>query len=118
MSALSLDFYDEPAREKIEALQWQFAQNLLTLGLTVILEWGTWGRSERDRLRLGARSLGAAVDLHYLSAPLDVLLGRIQRRGPENPLVQRDDLLRWVDLFEAPTSDEMALFDRASASEV
>jgi predicted kinase len=73
MDALSIDLYDEEKRGKIEALQWKFAQELLALGLTVIIEWGTWGRSERDTLRLGARALGAAVELHYLYAPADVL---------------------------------------------
>ena len=45
MDALSLDIWDQPRREKIERLQWQLAQQLLALGLTVIIEWGTWGRS-------------------------------------------------------------------------
>src|SRR6266576_6872394 len=80
MDALSIDIYDEERRGKIEALQWEFGQELLALGLTVIIEWGTWGRSERDTLRLGARALGAAVELHYLSAPVDVLFVRSQRR--------------------------------------
>ena len=79
MDALSLDIYDEERRAKIESLQWKFAQELLALGLTVIIEWGTWGRAERDTLRLGARSLGAAVELHYLSATAAVLFDRIQR---------------------------------------
>jgi len=43
MDALSLDIYDEERRGKIEALQWKFAKELLALGLTVIIEWGTWG---------------------------------------------------------------------------
>jgi predicted kinase len=89
-------------------------QDLLALGLTVIIEWGTWGRSERDTLRLGARALGAAVELHDLSAPADVLLDRIQRRGMEKPLIERDQLLRWVETFQEPTPQEMALFDRSS----
>ena len=71
----------------------KFGQDLLTLGLTVIIEWGTWARSERDRLRLGARSLGAAVELHRLSAPIDVLFKRIQRRGMENPPIERDRVI-------------------------
>jgi predicted kinase len=49
MNALSLNLWDEERRGKIEALQWKFAQDLLALGLTVIIEWGTWGRTERDR---------------------------------------------------------------------
>jgi predicted kinase len=83
LQALSLDLYDEETRAKIEALQWKLGQELLALGLTVSIEWGTWGRSERDTLRNGARALGAAVELHYLSAPADVFFDRIQRRGME-----------------------------------
>jgi predicted kinase len=56
MEALCLNLYDEEERGKIEALQWKFGQELLALGLTVIIEWGTWGRSKRDILRLRARS--------------------------------------------------------------
>jgi len=111
MDVLSLSLYDEERRGKIEGLQWEFGQALLALGLTVIVEWGTWGRSERDALRLGARALGAAVELHYLSAPVDVLFDRIQRRGMENPPIERDDLSRWLEKFEEPTPEEMALFD-------
>jgi predicted kinase len=112
LDALSLDLYDEERRGKIEALQWRIGQELLALGLTVIIEWGTWGRSERDALRLGARALGAAVELHYLSAPADVLFDRIQRRGRENPPIDRDAVSRWFQIFQVPTPEEMALFDR------
>src|SRR5947209_2795030 len=111
MNALSLDLYDEERRAKIEQLQWTLAQRLLQLSLMVIIEWGTWGRSERDRLRLGARALGAAVELHHLSAPPDVLFERIQRRGMESPAIERSALLQWTELFQAPTPEEIALFD-------
>jgi predicted kinase len=117
MDALSLDLYDEERRARIEALQWKLGQELLARGLTVIIEWGTWGRSERDTLRLGARALGAAVELHYLSAPVDVLFERIQRRGLENPPIRRDQLSRWLEIFQPPTPEEMALFDEPSTVE-
>jgi predicted kinase len=112
MDALSLNIYDEERRGKIEGLQWKFGQELLALGLTVIIEWGTWGRSERDTLRLGARALGAAVELHYLAASADVLFARIQRRRLENPPIERDALTRWFGMFQVPTPEEMALFDK------
>jgi predicted kinase len=83
----------------------------LSLGVPIIIEWGTWGRSERDALRTGARALGAAVELHYLSATTDELFARIQRRGMENPPHTREAVLRWMNLFQAPTPEEMALFD-------
>ena len=111
MDSLSLDLYDEGRRARIEALQWKLAQELLALGLTVIIEWGTWARSERDALRLRARALGAAVELHYVSAPVDVLFDRIQARDRENPPIERDAVSRWFQIFEAPTPEELALFD-------
>ena len=38
MDALSIDVYDEERRSKIEALQWKLAQDLLRLGVVVIVE--------------------------------------------------------------------------------
>ena len=114
MEALAINHYDEEKRAKIEALQWNLTQQFLALGLTVIIEWGTWGRSERDTLRLGARALGAAVELHYLSAPIDVLFDRLQRRGTETPPIRRDDLMRWSNAFQSPTPEEISLFDPPS----
>lgn len=111
MQALSLTLYDELGRAKVEALQWALSRDLLALGLPVIIEWGTWGRSERDTLRLEARAMGAAVELHYLSAPPDVLFDRMQRRGLEQPPIRREDFDQWVATFQAPAPEEMALFD-------
>jgi predicted kinase len=112
MDALAVDLYDEKARERIEALQWKLCQDLLRSGLTAIIEWGTWGKSERDILRLGARALGAAVELHYLSAPVDVLFERIQRRGMEHPPIRLDHLVQWAEMFQVPSPAEVALFDQ------
>jgi predicted kinase len=111
MDALAVSLHREDARGKIEALQWKLAQDLLKLGFTVIIEWGTWARSERDALRLGARALGAAVELHYLSAPAEVLLERLRLRNRENPPIEQDAMSRWFGLFQAPAPEEMALFD-------
>src|SRR4029077_16288022 len=112
MDALALNLWDEERRGRIEALQWKFGQELLALGLTVIIEWGTWGRAERDTLRLGARALGAAVELHYVTAPADVLFERIQRRGMEKPPIERDAICRWFVIFKAPKTEEITLFDK------
>lgn len=111
MDALSINLHDEASREKVEALQWEFGQALLKLGLVVIIEWGTSARCERDALRLGARALGAAVELHYVSAPPDVLFERIQHRGRENPAITQEAVSRWFETFQVPTHEEMALFD-------
>ena len=114
MEQLAIDVWDEARRAKLEAFQWSLGQQLLTFGLTVIIEWGTWGRAERDALRLGARALGAAVELHYVSAPIDLLFDRIQRRGIEDPPITREQLQRWAEIIEVPTPEEMALYDEPS----
>ena len=44
LDALSLDVWDAGVREKIESLQWHLGQQLLGLGLTVIIEWGNLGK--------------------------------------------------------------------------
>lgn len=111
MDALSINLHDQGHRAKIEALQWTLAQDLVALGLAVILEWGTWARSDRDRLRERARAMGVPVELHYVSASPDVLFERIQRRGREDPPLTREDVTRWFDAFQAPTIEEMTLFD-------
>jgi len=111
MKALSLDLYDEERRAKIESLQWHLTQQLLAQGLVVIVEWGTWGQSERDTLRQGARAVGAAVELHLLSAAVEVLFERVQRRGMEDPPLTLEDLQRNAEVFQTPTAEEAALFD-------
>ena len=113
MSVLGIDLWNETQRGQIEALQGQLAERLLHLGVTVIIEWGTWARSERDALRQQARAAGGAVELHYLTAPLDVLFQRIQNRKMESPPLKLEDLSQWAKIFQAPTAEEMALFDAA-----
>jgi predicted kinase len=110
LNALSISLYDEEKRAKIEAMQWTLTQNLLIRGVTVVIEWGSWARSERDVLRLRARELHAAVELHYLAVPLDVLFDRIQCRGTESPPIKKEELVEWSKIFEAPAPEELALF--------
>jgi len=111
MHALTVSLWDEVMRAKIEALQWTVAQRLLALGAIVIVEWGTWARAERDALWLGARALGAVVELHYLTAAVDVLFERTQHRQMEDPPITREALERWARTIDVPTPEELALFD-------
>lgn len=96
---------------RAEALQWTLAQRLLTLSNTVIVEWGAWGRWERDRLRLQASALGAAVELHYLAATPEELYRRIQLRGREDPPIEWATVQQWSAIIEPPDAEEFTLFD-------
>lgn len=114
MDALAINLWDEGSRARIESLQWTLAQQLLTRGQIVIIEWGTWARSERDALRVRARELGAAVELRYVTAPIDVLFERVRTRGMEDPPMTREQLERAAAIFMEPAADEMALYDKPS----
>ena len=115
MTTLAIDLFDEAARARVEALQWELSQQLLVLGQTVIIEWGVWARAERDAVRERGRELGARVELVYLEVPIDVLLQRLEVRNREQPsgtaVISRENLLSWVGLFEAPDAEEQSRFD-------
>jgi predicted kinase len=117
---LGIDYYDEQRRVQLENRLWRLGQELLMLGQSVILENGFWTREERDELRRSARTLGVAVELHYLEAPLEELWRRLQLRNDEaRPGVvpiKREDLQSWARRFEAPDAAERALFDQAALS--
>jgi len=113
MKALEIGLWEGEARERIEKLQWKLAQDLLTLGHNVVIEWGTWARAERDALRTRARAMGAAVELHFLDVPVEALFDRIRRRNRESPPITLDDLRKWDAIIERPSAEEMALYDAA-----
>jgi predicted kinase len=111
MNGLGINLHAEQDRDRIEKLQWQLAEKLLVLGNTVIVEWGSWGKWERDIFRTRARELDAAVELHYLTAPLEELFRRIRLRNIEDPPIQWETIQSWGTIFEPPTDEELALFD-------
>lgn len=114
---LGIDYYDEQSRVRLEERLWRLGQELLGLGQSVILENGFWARQERDELRLAARAFGVAVELHYLEAPVDELWRRLEVRNeralPGTAPIEREDLERWAQQFQAPDAAELALFDEA-----
>ena len=113
--ALGSTPWDEPIQEKVERELWRLAQDILRLGLSVVLDFGLWARIERDEIRSAARDLGVGVELHYLDVPTDELWRRIEARNSEPPWdsypIRRADLDGWHRLFQAPDAAELSLFD-------
>jgi predicted kinase len=113
--ALGSTPWDTPVQQKVEAELWRLAQEILCLGLSVVLDFGLWARSERDEMRSVARGLGVGVELHYLDVPIDELWQRIEARNSEPPWdsypIRRTDLDGWLRVFQAPDAAELALFD-------
>src|SRR5258708_25510681 len=83
--ALGSTPWDEPTREKVEPELWRVAQEILRLGLTVLLDFGVWARIERDEMRSAARELGVGVELHFVDVHTDELWRPIEARNPEPP---------------------------------
>lgn len=111
MAGLGVNLWDRVFRDPLERLLWDLAQVLLRRGLTVVLDFGLWSRTERDQMRLRARQLGAGVELHYLHVPVDELVRRLEARNWEDPPITRQQLEHWATLFEAPSTAEFELFD-------
>ena len=111
MEALSVNLWDETVRTRVETLQWTTSRRLLTLGVSVVVEWGTWRRAEREALRADAKSEGAYVELHHTHAPPHVLHARIRKRGREDPPISLADLQSWTEHFEVPTHEELTSYD-------
>jgi predicted kinase len=113
--ALGSTPWDRSTGEKIEQELWRLAQEILSLGLSVILDFGLWARVERDEMRTVARGLGVGVELHYLEVPTDELWRRIDVRNSappwDNEPISRADLDKWLAIFQAPDPSELALFD-------
>jgi predicted kinase len=115
MAGLEIDLHDEDARERLERMFWQLAQELLTLGQSVILEWGFWLRRDRDEKRHGAQALGVPVELYFLDVPVDELWRRLEVRNHNGSWgavpITRPMLDEWSLVFEAPDESEMARYD-------
>ena len=113
--ALGATPWDEPTREKIDHELWRLAQEILRLGLSVVLDFGLWARIERDEMRSAARALDVGVEMHFLNVPIEELWRRIEARNAEPPWdsypITRADLNEWLNTFQAPDPAELALFD-------
>lgn len=59
--ALGSSPWDATTQEKVEQELWRLAQEILRLGLSVVLDFGLWARIERDEMRSVARGLGVCV---------------------------------------------------------
>ena len=109
-------------RDNVEGLQWRVATRALSLGVDAVIEWGTWGRSERERLRDEARALGARVALYYLTADRSTLKERILKRnlaGDPHEFVLGESYLEahldeWLCSMQEPSPEELATYDSVS----
>ena len=113
----AIDEEHERRHSDVEALMWDVAARVLTLGGDVILDFGFWGRSERQDYRSRAEKLGASSEVHFLDVPEGVLLERLRERNAHHTAntfqIPESKLKEWVQQFQAPTQDELERWEVA-----
>jgi predicted kinase len=100
-------------RESVEQLQWSLAQELIDKGLNVVLDWGFWSKSERQKYREIAHRLGATCKIDFSDLNVDELWLRSVDRKETQTVgflhFTKNDLEKWIKIFEKPTSSELEL---------
>lgn len=99
------------SRDLLEGKLIALAIDALRLGVSVVLDFGLWGRDERSALRWLANSAGASAEVVYLPVDRTTQLARIRRRledAPEQNFPMTEAQLdRWAAQFQAPENPEL-----------
>ncbi len=105
----------DPAHDQrhdlIETMLWGVAERVLTLGVSVILDFGFWAQAEREDYRARAVQLGASSEIHFLDVPDDELIERLAQRNAHLPAgsftIPESNLREWMKFFQRPSPDEL-----------
>jgi len=98
---------------KVKDYLFKKADELLSCGTGVVLEWGFWSRADRDFAREFFAQRGHRTALHYITLSDEQWQANIDRRnelvrqGQSQSYLVDDGLLRKAtELFEPPAPDE------------
>lgn len=99
------------ASDVIEGRLIDIGLRALQLGVSVVIDFGLWGRDERSALRQAAADLGVAVELRYFELPPDEQRRRLDRRLAEAPHttwhISDEDLADYAAIISVPTPGEL-----------
>ena len=115
MIARGIDLYDATMRDRLEQEGIRSAARYLRAGRSVIIDFGSWSREERDALLAMGRACGVPVHLVTFDADDATLLARIAARRLEErhghrPFVA-EDVATARAAFDPPTDDERSAYD-------
>jgi predicted kinase len=108
------DVYD-PEHDKrhslIEDMLWQIAARALSLGISIILDFGFWAREERDDYRTRAKKLGARSEVIFMDVDEEELMKRVRVRNDNltNTIayIPEELMISWIRFFQRPNADEL-----------
>jgi len=110
--ARGLSLVDYEARFAIQPEVEASIPPLLASGHSVVAEFGSWTREERDRLRLLAAASGVPTELHFVDAAVAVCAARVRARGGLGAEALASDVIEGsAHLFERPSDEEAAEYD-------
>ena len=114
MDALGIDLFDAGFRDRLEQRLTLLAAEVLRRGGRVVVEFGSWSRTERDHLLGVGRAAGAAVELHALDAGVEELWRRLSRRNaePGQVPIDRATLDACREHWSVPDATEQELYDQ------
>ena len=110
-----IPLFDDPLadgkRFVLEGRLISVALQALSLGTSVVLDFGLSGRDERSALRWLAGSAGASCQVVYLPVDRDVQLARIAHRQAMAPHqtfpMSEADVDQWREQFQVPDAAEL-----------
>lgn len=109
------DAYDaehNARHDKIESMLLELAWQALSIGTSVVLDFGFWAKSERDVLRDKARLVGALCEIHFMDTPLAEIERRLADRNRATDgrsfVINFEDIMRWSFQFEPPDERELS----------
>lgn len=113
IEALGVSLLDYEFRFRLEPQMLRHGEELLRAGVGIIVEFGSWTRLEREAARQLAVRTATPIELHFLDAPTDELIRRVQQRGGDHVQFLVDKvLLEYAAAFERPSAEEIAGFDQ------
>jgi len=97
--------------DRIERVMLGVAERVLSIGSSVILDFGFWSRAERDAMRAFAARLGVDFKLHYMDTPMREMKRRLEIRNGEAGegviVIDAKCLDEWSLSFQPPDRDEL-----------
>lgn len=106
--------HSDPAgmRDVVEGRLIWTAVEILRAGVSVILDFGFWGRAERAGLNWLAATVGASTQTVYLPIDRETQADRVAKRWRETPeqtwQVTQAELDEWRGMLQEPDADELA----------
>jgi predicted kinase len=110
MQASGIPLRNTAVRANVERAQLKIALLLLSQGRDVVIDWGTWARSERLDIISSAKAQGDTVNGYFITPELGVLMSQVENRESNWSTSDRAtprEIAESLENFEKPQNDEL-----------